>query len=161
MFMHECRHTRCHGLCVEMGGQPECIFSSATLLETGSILFATACARLADLRTGRDSPISAPRVDGRAGITVVYTTMSCFMWVLEDLAQILTLHSKPLTHWALSPALDLPLFWQEASRVIHSPLSNALAPQHNFWQVIFLFLFTSKYFLFSLKNGSNQKWLCI
>lgn len=59
IFVHGCRHTPCHGLCAEVRGQAECWSSSATLFETGCLLFTPACARLADLKASRDSPVSA------------------------------------------------------------------------------------------------------
>lgn len=133
IFVHGCRHTPCHGLCVEVRGQPECWSSSATLFETGCLLFTPACARLADLKASRDSPVSASHCWWECWH---YRCVHCHVsicGVLQALTHILTLHTKPFG--PLSP-LSSP---EPASFLTGSCTAQM-------WQVTFQFLFNSSYF---------------
>lgn len=135
--MHGCRHTPCHGLCAEVRGQPECWSSSATLFETGCLLFTPACARLADLKASRDSPVSASHCWWEC-----WHCRCVYCHVLISVGLIGSNSYPHIAHQALWPSEPTLQPWA-------SFLTGSWTAQ--IWQIMFQFLFNSKYFLISFK----------
>ena len=120
-------------LVCEVRGQPECIFPSATLLETGSVLFATAYARLADLRTCRDSPISTSHCRWESGH---YRYVHYHVWLyVGPGGSSSNPHISTTSPWPTEPSLQ-PWTCLFSDRNLPAScthiLSNALATQHKF-----------------------------
>lgn len=150
MFMHGCRPTSCHGLCVE-GQRTTWMSPLPPCLRQGSLILPCTC------QTGWPETIRA--------FSYLYLPLLMGVLALQMCAlPCLTLSGSrgsssypPLAQQALDPLSPLyspkhaSFLTGKHPEFITLPLGIALAALHKLWQAIFSFLFNSKYFLISLK----------